>query len=342
MNIRENFKPARQASRPVRFLRIVVRILLVQLFLRYLLVEAYTEQGMAMLPNIVPGDRVLCNRFVYGIRIPPFRAVRLPSFSSPARGDLVFYHHPWQNPPAGLGILLDYLSLGLLYDSGKSLCSGRIVAAGGDLVRLDGTGRLYRNGRLVTGEAGAPLPLEVRQSGGDALLLVNGIPVYRGPAAFPGREAWRRAPLQAAEAGYRVLLNPADRTNAPFPEDNNAVPGAFESFVRSFLRHNLVLGTGEPVTVTDGPVEKKETIQVWKTAEGGVSLRHPDREGVLRLVVRKDGALWLQVPEDHYFILNDNRAIPADSRSWGLVTRNRIEGSLLFRISPTGGRRPLP
>jgi signal peptidase I len=45
------------------------------------------------------------------------------------------------------------------------------------------------------------------------------------------------------------------------------------------------------------------------------------------------------VPEDHYFMLGDRRNRSSDSRVWGFVSRDRIQGKA-YRIYWPGGDDP--
>lgn len=48
-----------------------------------------------------------------------------------------------------------------------------------------------------------------------------------------------------------------------------------------------------------------------------------------------------EIPEDHYFVLGDNRAQSNDSRSFGLISTNQIEGIVVFRYLPFGSIGPI-
>jgi signal peptidase I len=45
------------------------------------------------------------------------------------------------------------------------------------------------------------------------------------------------------------------------------------------------------------------------------------------------------IPADNYFVLGDNRAASADSRSFGAVPRKQFVGKVVLRIWPPGGVR---
>lgn len=48
----------------------------------------------------------------------------------------------------------------------------------------------------------------------------------------------------------------------------------------------------------------------------------------------RDKEFPIKVEEDTVFVLGDNREVSKDSRNFGLVKINQIEGKAIFRISP--------
>lgn len=48
----------------------------------------------------------------------------------------------------------------------------------------------------------------------------------------------------------------------------------------------------------------------------------------------EDFSVTEAIPQDNYFILNDNRRNTADSREFGLIPRSKIKGVLTFRLYP--------
>ena len=66
---------------------------LLALFIRGFVVQAFKIPSGSMLPTLVVGDHLLVNKFIYGIRI-PFWGERLFDFYQPEREDVVVFIFP--------------------------------------------------------------------------------------------------------------------------------------------------------------------------------------------------------------------------------------------------------
>lgn len=77
----------------------IVFVLVLVMFLKAFLVEAFRIPTGSMEPTLLIGDFLLVNKAVYGLRV-PFLKLRTPSFVEPDRGDIVVFtppHEPAQN-----------------------------------------------------------------------------------------------------------------------------------------------------------------------------------------------------------------------------------------------------
>ena len=74
------------------FEAICVAILLA-LFIRTFVVQAFKIPSGSMLPTLLIGDHLLVNKFIYGIRV-PFTGKILVSIKKPAQGDVVVFRFP--------------------------------------------------------------------------------------------------------------------------------------------------------------------------------------------------------------------------------------------------------
>ena len=70
--------------------------ILLALFIRTFVVQAFKIPSGSMLPTLEVGDHLLVNKFIYGLRI-PFVGGRVADFHSPERDDVIVFVYP-QDP----------------------------------------------------------------------------------------------------------------------------------------------------------------------------------------------------------------------------------------------------
>jgi len=71
----------------------ILMALLLALFIRTFIVQAFKIPSGSMIPTLAIGDHILVNKLSYGIRI-PFLEKYLVSFGAPARGDVIVFIYP--------------------------------------------------------------------------------------------------------------------------------------------------------------------------------------------------------------------------------------------------------
>jgi len=71
----------------------ILTAVLVALFIRTFVVQAFKIPSGSMEPTLLVGDYLLVNKFIYGIRI-PFTETKLFEFKKPQRGDVIVFVFP--------------------------------------------------------------------------------------------------------------------------------------------------------------------------------------------------------------------------------------------------------
>ncbi|WP_338032191.1 signal peptidase I [Desulforhopalus vacuolatus] len=99
---------------------------LLALFIRYFVVQAFKIPSGSMKPTLLVGDYLMANKFIYGIKNPFTGKVVIP-ISSPKRGDIVVFPNP-REPQ------IDFIK--------------RIIGVAGDIIEIRDK-KLYRNNQLA-------------------------------------------------------------------------------------------------------------------------------------------------------------------------------------------------
>ena len=102
----------------------IVIATLLALFIRSFVVQPFKIPTGSMCETLIEKDRILVNRFIYGLRI-PFTTTRLFKFNYPKRGDIIVFNYP---------------------EDTKRAFIKRLIAKGGDIVEIK-EGKLYINSK---------------------------------------------------------------------------------------------------------------------------------------------------------------------------------------------------
>lgn len=103
----------------------IIIALVLALFIRTFIIQAFKIPSGSMLPTLLIGDHLLVNKFIYGVKVPFSGMVLLP-VKDPQPNDVIVFKYP-QDPK------LDYIK--------------RVIGIGGDVIESrDKT--IYVNGKL--------------------------------------------------------------------------------------------------------------------------------------------------------------------------------------------------
>jgi signal peptidase I len=75
------------------YLEPIVIAVVIALFIRTFIVQAFKIPSGSMEPTLLVGDHILVNKFIYGIKI-PFTEKKLFQFKKPKRGDIIVFIYP--------------------------------------------------------------------------------------------------------------------------------------------------------------------------------------------------------------------------------------------------------
>ena len=103
--------------------------ILLALFIRTFVVQAFKIPSGSMKPTLLIGDHLLVNKFIYGIKIPYLDRIIIP-FKNPKRGDIVVFKWP--------------------KDESKDFIK-RVIGVEGDVIEIK-SDQLYINGEEITAE----------------------------------------------------------------------------------------------------------------------------------------------------------------------------------------------
>ena len=109
------------------YLEPIVLAILIALFVRTFIVQAFKIPSGSMEPTLLVGDYLLVNKFIYGIKI-PFTQTKVFQLVNPRRGDIIVFPYP--------------------VDPSKDFIK-RVIGTGGEKVEII-QGEIYINDRRIS------------------------------------------------------------------------------------------------------------------------------------------------------------------------------------------------
>ena len=100
------------------YVETLVLALIIALFIRTFLFEAFKIPSGSMVPTLLVGDHIFVSKFIYGVTL-PFTETRLFTYRAPRRGEVVVFANPTPGDKQGI----DYIK--------------RIMAVAGDRIRME-------------------------------------------------------------------------------------------------------------------------------------------------------------------------------------------------------------
>jgi len=125
----------KQKSKVREYAETIIIALAIALVVRTFVVQAFKIPSESMKPTLLVGDRILVNKFIYGIRIPLIGKRAFP-LSAPQRGDVIVFIFP--------------------QDRSKDFIK-RVIGLPGDKVEIRGR-EIYINDHLIVDPWGVYVP----------------------------------------------------------------------------------------------------------------------------------------------------------------------------------------
>jgi signal peptidase I len=116
--------------------------LLLALFIRQFVVQAFKIPSGSMIPTLLVGDHILVNKFIYGVKMPVTGQVIIP-VKEPARNDIIVFKYPL-NPSQ------DFIK--------------RVIGLPGDTIEIINK-KIYINGKPLANDHGVFLDNRIMKEG---------------------------------------------------------------------------------------------------------------------------------------------------------------------------------
>jgi signal peptidase I len=309
--------------------------LLIVMGIHVFLFQPFVVPTSSMAKTIKPGDYILVSKLHYGPRTPqsfglPFLdlyvpgvqlpSVRLPGFTKPERGDIAVFYYPPEKKP------IDQ----------KTLYVKRLIGLPGDTVEIQ-KGRTVVNGEPLSAAPTVQQQWNVYLTDSRMRLSPNYLRPLGIQTARPTSDPKRRlvtATSEAADAlesysfvrGVELKAPTSPKTQSTFPKESD--------FTRDDYGPVPVPEENKTVPLTDSTwALYKKVIRKYE----GHSAERVD-SGVFRVDGQRKRRYTFE--QDYFFVMGDNRDNSLDSRFWGYVPRDHLNGEAVMTLFSWDSENP--
>ncbi|WP_263841918.1 signal peptidase I [Salinibacter sp.] len=301
--------------------------LLIVVGIHVFLFQPFVVPTSSMAKTIKPGDYILVSKLHYGARTPhsvgiPFLdlyvpgvqlpSVRLPGFTKPERGDIAVFYYPPETRP------IDQ----------KTAYVKRLIGLPGDTVEVQ-NGRAVVNGDPLSAVPTVQQQWNVYLKDSRMRLSPNHLRPLGIQTTRPTSDPKRRLVTATSDAAgalesYSFVRSVEMRASAS-PEKQPTFPEKSD-FTRDDYGPVPVPGENQTVQLTDSTWSLYK--KVIRKYEGHRAERVDN--GVYRIDGQRKRRYTFE--QDYFFVMGDNRDNSLDSRFWGYVPKDHLNGEAVMTL----------
>lgn len=124
-NISNKIVPKMRKIFNLTFISVLI-LFAVFIFISVFFLQSYMIPSNSMVPTLMPGDKIVVNKIIYGPRI-PFLSVHLPGLKKPVRGEVIVFISPADRTKAYIKRLIALSGERLSIKDGNAYINGKIM-----------------------------------------------------------------------------------------------------------------------------------------------------------------------------------------------------------------------